>query len=143
MSEIIKISEAATLALHAMVILSANPDKPLSAKHIASKLSASGDHLSKVLQRLVRIGLITSTKGPNGGFMLKKPSEQIYLIDIYEAIEGPFIHKECLLENRLCNKDDECIFGGMLGKISNELKEHMKNKRLSDLFGINSKEAEK
>jgi DNA-binding IscR family transcriptional regulator len=44
--------------------------------------------LPKVLQRLAQVGFLSSTRGPNGGFVLRKKPADINLLQIYEAIEG-------------------------------------------------------
>ena len=59
---ILKISEAAAIALHAMVVLAKNPDKLVSVKDISATLDISSNHLSKVMQRLNKAGLINSIK---------------------------------------------------------------------------------
>ena len=70
MSTVLKISEACSIAIHAMLVLATNADKTLLARDIASILHVSESHLQKVLQRLVRSSLVSSVRGPNGGFYL-------------------------------------------------------------------------
>jgi len=72
MSNILRISEAASIALHAMIILASKQEELVSVKDIASQLEISGNHLSKVLQRLVKAELVISIKGSKGGFKLVK-----------------------------------------------------------------------
>ena len=62
----IKISEASSLAIHAMVFLAAKPGEKLSTSYIASEIKVSEAHLSKVLQRLNKVGLVVSSRGPSG-----------------------------------------------------------------------------
>ena len=54
-----------------MAFLAGKSDKPFSNKEMAGKPDVSEAHLSKVLQRLNKAGLITSYRGPKGGFMLR------------------------------------------------------------------------
>ena len=68
MPTMLKISEAATLALHTAFFLVTNPDRRLTTREMASTMGASEAHLSKVLQRLVHAGLVESVRGPKGGF---------------------------------------------------------------------------
>ncbi len=87
MSKIFNISEAATIGLHAMALIAKNPNG-LNALHIAEITGFSKNHISKILQQLVKNGLLTSTRGPKGGFVLKKEADEITLMDIYILIEG-------------------------------------------------------
>ena len=65
MAELVRMSEATAIGLHAMIVL-ARADQPLSATAAAENLEVSIAHLSKVLQTLVRSGLLEARRGPNG-----------------------------------------------------------------------------
>jgi Rrf2 family protein len=132
MSNILKISEAASLATHSMVFLAANPEKPHSTREIADALLASEAHLSKVFQRLSRHGLVHSVRGPRGGFELAKPGDQIRLLEVYEAIEGRVVEIQCLLNAKVCNGSG-CVFGSFLKSASREFRHYLESTTLSDL----------
>ena len=95
-NSILKISEAASLAMHACAVLAAHKGEPMAVGTIASALEASEAHLSKVFQELARGGLVRSLRGPKGGFSLTRPAEEITLLDVFEAIEGPFQAASCI-----------------------------------------------
>ncbi len=63
MANLLKISEAASLALHTMGYLAANDRRLVTTHQIGEVLRASEAHLAKVLQRLARVGLVDSTRG--------------------------------------------------------------------------------
>jgi len=134
MSSAFKISEAASLALHTMVLFAARPDELFSTRQIASILGVSEAHLAKVLQRLARAGLARSIRGPKGGFALGKDAEQITLLDVYEVIEGPLESRNCLLATRICN-GKRCIFGGLLQTVDEHIRRYMAETRLPELTG--------
>ncbi|MHC9542746.1 MAG: Rrf2 family transcriptional regulator [Vulcanimicrobiota bacterium] len=134
MSEIIHISEAASIGLHAMMLLAAEDHRLLSTKEMARKLSVSEAHLSKVMQRLAKVDLVRSTKGPSGGFILDRPKEKITLIEVYEAIEGPLVHRDCLLHKPLCGGGKNCIFGGLFNRLNRDVVEYLAGTRLSDVL---------
>lgn len=137
MQSIIKISEAATMALHTMYFLSINPDRLISTKEIASTFNISENHLAKVLQRLVKSGLINSIRGPKGGFSLAKKSEDITLLEIYETTEGPLILSDCLLYKPICDGGKHCIiFNGLIEQINNQVKDYLQQKKLSELENL-------
>ncbi len=135
MSNVLKISEAASLALHTMVLLAVDPEKFLSAREMASTIHVSGAHLSKVLQRLVRVGLVRSNRGPKGGFLLEKSPHKISLLEVYEAIEGELAPSNCLLGNPVCS-GKKCILDGLLQKMNNQVKEYLAGTKLVDLTNV-------
>jgi Rrf2 family protein len=140
MSSILRISEAAALAIHSMAFLTANQDRTISTKEIASELHFSETHLSKVLQRLSKAGFVKSVRGPKGGFTLGKPGEQISLMDVYEVIDGPFTENECLFDNPIYSRE-KCILGDLLSKVDMLVKDYLSNTKLSELadWGIKIK----
>ncbi len=130
----LKLSEAASLALHTMVYLAGLPGRHVSVKQIAGELGVSEAHLSKVLQRLARVRLVNSVRGPKGGFSLNRRYEEISLLDIYESIEGPLRHGHCFRTTNVCN-GNECIFGGLLGEVNTQVREYLSKTRLPELAG--------
>lgn len=133
MSDLINISEAASLALHTMALLAARPGQNLVNQQIASELGVSGDHLAKVMQRLGKAGLVNSRRGPKGGFSLARPAGRISLKQVYEAIEGPLSDRPCLLGHPVCT--GECILGGLISQVGQKTREYLENTKLSQLTG--------
>ncbi len=132
MTTMLRISEAASLAIHAMVVIAREPETVHSTHGVATALGVSEAHLAKVMQRLTRAGLVNSVRGPKGGFVPAKPADDVTLLEIYEAIEGPFEPKGCLLKKPVCNGTD-CILGRLLGNVNREISEYLANTKLSDV----------
>ena len=88
MSRIFSLSEAASIALHSMVLI-ARSTNGINVVKITEVTGFSKNHIAKVLQRLVKADMLRSVRGPAGGFYLKKEAVEITFLDIYEAIEGP------------------------------------------------------
>lgn len=133
MSSILKISEAVSLAIHAVIITALKKDERVSTSEIAEAIEASEAHLAKVMQRLVKAGIVKSNRGPGGGFVLADKPSKIKLIDIYIAIEGCFPHSNCLFEKKICGRR-ECFLGGFLRKINTECSDYFKNTTVGDLI---------
>ncbi len=132
MEGVLKISEAANLGLHAMAYLAElGPGRMVSVSQIAEELGVSKDHLGKVLQRLNKLGLCNSQKGPGGGFALERRGESITLLEILEAIDGPFTAVHCLLATR-CNRS-ACILGDLLPSVHQQVHGYFATKTLSEL----------
>lgn len=135
MSNVMRISEAASVAMHAMVFLASESGRVVPSKEIASMLGSSEAHLAKVLQRLAKAGLVSSTRGPKGGFVLKRPAREISLLEAYEAIEGPLEETRCLLGRPICH-GGKCIFGDLLKQIDQRTKKYLTKNKLSHLTSV-------
>ena len=130
MSRLLRVSEAASLALHTTVFLAGNPGRRVPAREIATALDVSEAHLVKVLQRLAKFGLVRSFRGPKGGFILGKNGDEISLLEIYESIEGPLEANHCLFDVPICNGNG-CIFGGLLETVDRQVNEYLSKTKLS------------
>jgi len=79
--------------------------------------------LFKIIRDLIKMGIVKSIRGRNGGFMLGRKPEDITLYDIIEAVEGPIVLNHCLIDPSRCNKDatEYCIVHEELEKLRKEL----------------------
>ena len=132
MPNLLRISAAASLALHATARLARSPRRFVSAHEMASELGVSENHLSKVCRRLARAGLVKAARGPKGGFRLNKGTDKITLLDVYETIDGPLRLDGCLLGRRMCGRN-ECILGGLLKSIDRQVSEYLSGTALAQL----------
>lgn len=127
----IKVSEAMAIALHAMIYISNRENEVISLKEIAEKFKISDNHLSKVLQRLVKSGLLTSIKGPKGGFSIVPEYKNMSFLEIYQIMEGKPQKHSCLFNTS--QKDcQHCIMSNLVDKMNNEFIDYMKNHKISD-----------
>lgn len=134
MSRFVQLSEAASLALHAMILMAEESGKMRSVKEIALILNASEAHMAKVVQRLSKVGLVSTTRGPGGGVVLGKQPSDITFLDIFEAIEGPLDTCPCMLNKEGLCPFDSCIFSGALERATGEIREKFAATRLSDYW---------
>jgi len=137
MPRLVNISEAVSLALHTMALLATVDQRRFRNREIADLFNASGHHLAKVMQRLVKAELVDSICGPHGGFLLGRPADQITLLDVYEAIDGPLGEEGCLLKETICSGQD-CILGKALHSIQKQLRDYLDNTTLATLAGSSS-----
>jgi len=82
-----KMSGGVEWAVHCCVVLS-RADGPVPAQRLAEFHGISRTYLAKHLQHLSRAGLVSSTEGRVGGYVLTRPAEEITLLDVVLAIEG-------------------------------------------------------
>ena len=135
MPRIMHLSDAATLAIHTMVMLACNPKTSRTVAEMAQAHGASESHLAKVMQRLTRVGLVHSTRGPKGGCRLACDPRTVTLLTVYEAIEGPLEKTECLLDKRVCS-GESCVMGDMLHEMDKHVRGYLSRTHLSDLAHI-------
>ncbi|MFQ5649400.1 MAG: RrF2 family transcriptional regulator [bacterium] len=119
----VKLNKSTRLALYAMVELSRDAERVLSAGEIAEKYNMSEHHVAKVLQQLARVRLVRSTRGIKGGFQIAKDPKEITMHDIVEVFE-PYSQPDnsgCLL----LDFDESCHLIGAcrIGEVFNEIQE--------------------
>jgi Rrf2 family protein len=131
MSKIFNISEASSIAVHSLALI-AKAKRQMNANEIVELTNFSKNHLSKVLQQLVKNNYIKSVRGPKGGFELNKDSKKITLLEIYEIMEGSLEQSKCNIHNGECHFS-YCIFGNYSEKFTNEFKSYLKNKTIYDI----------
>ncbi len=132
MSGLLKITDAASIALHVMAHLAGGGDRWVAQREIAEALEISENHLAKVCQRLVKSGLITTQRGPNGGIKLLADPNVVTLLDVYQAIEGPMTSDYCLLKRKTC-PGQTCIMGGLVQSVTVQITDYFSKTTISDL----------
>jgi len=87
-----RISRTTEYGLAAVICVAQNcAEGRVMAGKIAKEYNFPTEYLLQVMQQLVRAGILTSKKGPNGGFNLARPAKEITMLEIIEAIDGPVI----------------------------------------------------
>lgn len=128
----INISEAAAIAMHSMIYMANRKDEVHSLKEIAGYFGISANHLSKVLQQLVKSKYLISVKGPKGGFCLATGKEKATLMEIYEVIDGKYTPKNCLFESNHI-KSCCCIMKPMISKINETFVDFMTGHTINEM----------
>ena len=104
-----QIIRATDYAVRAVVQLAITPASlKVPGPTLARTIGAPESFVSKVLQQLVQAELLTSYRGARGGFQLSRPAEQISLLEVVEAIEGPTRINLCTLEGPNCERKAWC-----------------------------------
>ena len=113
MATLLRFSEAAALALHAMAYLAASQEPVVNARTLAGVCRASEAHMIKVCQRLSQCGLLAARRGAGGGFSLGRSASRIRLLDVYAAIEGKVVLRKCLFRSHSCrgHGEHDCVLG--------------------------------
>jgi Rrf2 family protein len=91
------LSQTAEYALRAIVSLAGQPDRSLAGHQLAVRARVPAGYLSKVMQSLVRAGLVDAQRGKNGGFTLASPSDRISILDVINAVDPLRRIRQCPL----------------------------------------------
>jgi len=105
----LRLSKKADYALLAMRHLAAHVDQgAVSARELAESYDLPPELLAKVLQKLVRGGLLTSVQGIRGGYGLARPAAAISVADVIQTVDGPLTVTACSETNHNCDQFTKC-----------------------------------
>jgi len=122
------------------IAIKSEQDTRVSLNDIAREIDSPVSFTAKILQTLVKSGIIDSVKGPSGGFEIKKSKAgKIKLSKVVLAIDGDSIYKSCGLGFQNCNDKIPCPLHYKFIKIREDLKKMLEETSLLDLSNdINS-----
>jgi Rrf2 family protein len=122
-----EITRQADYAIRAILFLSENekngraPTNAIAqAKHIPPSF------LAKIISQLAVAGLVNTSRGARGGVTLARPSGEITLLEVIEAIDGPISINECALDLSICQFGKECLVGPVWCQLQEELVTRLK-----------------
>lgn len=101
MHRIINVSDRSNAAIHALALAAAEGGR-VTASLCARSLGISPSYLAKVLQILVRGGLLYSSRGAAGGVDLAREASGISCLEVIELVDGPLPHRDCLFKTTVC-----------------------------------------
>jgi len=131
MPGVMRISERASLALHAAAFLASRGNRRTRVGEMSRGISCSEAHLSKVLQALGRAGLLEGTRGPAGGYRLARDPERITLLQVTEAVEGPLDLRGCLMGTPIC-AGKRCLLGDHVDVFNRRLRDYLAGAAVAD-----------
>ena len=133
------LSNTCKYAIRATIYLALNggDQQKIGIKKIAEDLEIPTPFLGKILQSLVKHKILSSTKGPHGGFALGKDPSDISLLDIIDVIDGMDLFTECLIGLKSCSEygheNVPCPIHNKFRPISNQLYKLFKNETIQSL----------
>jgi len=118
----LRLSKKADYALLAMRHLAANRDVgSVSARELAETYAIPAELLAKVLQRLVRAGLLESHQGIRGGYGLARPASATSVADVIQAVDGPLTVTACSEVDHSCDQYAKCNIRDPLWRIKDRI----------------------
>ncbi|MCT7578266.1 RrF2 family transcriptional regulator [Aliarcobacter butzleri] len=122
-------------ALLSLISIAKNKE-PKNVDVLSKELDISKSFLAKIMQNLAKHELVISHRGVNGGFVLKKPLDEITILEIVEAAEErvPMVF-ECApsLQNCPNNKAKSCIIWPLLNNLQFKVNDFLSKLTLKDI----------
>jgi Rrf2 family protein len=116
------ITRATEYAIRALLYLARQPrGEIVYKKDICSHQDITPAFLTKILQPLIKAGIVGSQRGVGGGFYLRKNPEQVTLLDVVVSQEGPLFLNDCLADGSTCDRDSFCPVHGAWKEVREEM----------------------
>lgn len=122
-------------AIRATLYLARNSDenKKHGVDEIAKALNISRHFLAKSLQQLSKNNIISSIRGPNGGFYLSETNKKLKLISVISCIDGLEIIDQCVLGLANCSNDNPCPFHEHVRAFRDDLNKLLQNQTIEEV----------
>lgn len=133
------LSNSCKYGIRAIVYIASRSQKGgmVGIKQISQDLGLPSPFLAKILQQLAKQKILSSAKGPNGGFSLVKDPKKITLLDIVKTIDGDDIMSSCVIHNDNCTNLDKrqqtCTLHEDYSKIRAEIIELFEKRTIYEL----------
>ena len=129
----LRLSKKADYALMAVKHLAVKPSPSASAREIAEQYDIPVELMAKVLQRLVRSGLLMSTQGTRGGYTLGRPAAAMSVADVIQAIDGPLAITACTADKHDCDQYRKCSIRDPLWQIRERIAATLERVTIAEL----------
>lgn len=131
----LRISKLADYAILVMVELARDEGRVISAQALAERAHVELPTASKVLKLLAGAGLVTSQRGPAGGYRVVRSPAEITVAEIIAAIEGPIAMTECSVHEGLCSVEANCNARDNWQRISRAVARALSDISLAEMAG--------
>lgn len=137
-----QITRQADYAVRAVMYLSQlGSERRAATSQIAQEQQIPPSFLAKIVSQLSVAGLLQTSRGARGGVALARPPEEISLLDVVEAIDGPILLNECVAGNGICTFGEDCPMKPVWCDAQVDLVERLKNTMFADFIKNGSRPA--
>jgi Rrf2 family protein len=95
-------------AIRALLFLARQRERTVSVTELVGSLKIPRPFLRKIMQTMNKKGVLSSHKGNGGGFLLARPADQIFILDLVRIFQGSTTLNQCLFKKRLCPDRGGC-----------------------------------
>ena len=128
------ITRATEYAIRTVIFLAQQPrGEIVLKKDICRTQEVTPAFLTKILQPLIKCGIVSSQRGVGGGFLLARDPKEISLLDLLEAEEGPLHLNVCLVDDSNCDRDPFCAAHRLWGEAQAEMIRVLKSRSIAEL----------
>ena len=129
------LSKTTEYALRAVVYVAMHDAQGVKVgiKEIAKELELPAHFMGKILQDLVRKGVISSVKGPGGGFFLHRPASDINLLEVVQVIDGLEAFRRCGMGMKQCSDTHPCPLHNDIKAYRDQLLKVFSTRTIQDL----------
>jgi Rrf2 family cysteine metabolism transcriptional repressor len=129
-----KLSTKGRYAVRAMLDLALHyGEGPILLRDVARREHISERYLEQIILSLKAAGLVNSTRGARGGFMLTKPPSQIRLIEVMQVSEGSMAPVECVSDPKVCSRSSLCVTRDIWSEMKEAMSGILESTTLQDL----------
>ena len=130
-----QLSKGFDYAVRSLVFLAMMPPgTSAELKAISASQNVPVSYLAKVMRNLVRGGLVSSTLGREGGYALRRPPEEITLLQVYQVMEGEMKLVECMEDERNCSFYSGCAQASVWRRLKETVEQIFRETTLKDLL---------
>jgi Rrf2 family protein len=130
----LKLTKKADYALMAMKHLAEHADGgACSAKDVADSYGIPVEALAKILQRLVKAGLLQSQHGTKGGYTLARNARTITAFEVIRAIDGPLFITSCITVRGECDQSERCTIREPLRRVNDSIEQVLRRITIADM----------
>jgi Rrf2 family protein len=128
----LKLTKKADYGLMAMKHLAEHAGS-CSAKDVADAYGIPQEALAKILQRLVKAGLLHSQHGSNGGYTLARDASKISAFEVIRAIDGPLFITSCVTVRGECDQTHRCNIREPLRQVNQSIETVLRRITISEM----------
>ncbi len=126
-------SNSVEYAIRGLSELATRNDSRVMLDELVTGTNLPREFMAKIFQKLVRAGILRSSKGRGGGFQLARASHDITLMNIVEAMDGPQVYDRCVVGLEKCHDTMSCPQHDLYKPIRQRLKDYLNTTTLADL----------
>ena len=137
-----QITRQADYAMRAVAYLAnLGPDQRAATSQIAEEQQIPPSFLAKIVSQLSVAGLLQTSRGARGGVSLARTPDDISFLEVVEAIDGPILINECVVDHNACTFGDSCALRPVFCDAQADLVNRLEATSFETVIKTNGKEA--